>query len=302
MELWLVLARFVHYGASLVLFGLVLFPLYAHGPVASRSAGSRTATLSLPVSVLVLISGLLWFFGVAASMTADGISWETARFVLTETSFGIVSLFRLGAAIAAVGVFTWLMRGSRKQPELLLVAICAFLLSCLAGVGHTQVEDGQARAIHILSDALHLLGAGAWLGGLVGLLDLIVTSLYRKNASDRQACEAALRFSMMGYIAVAILVASGLINSWFLVGSFTDLVATTYGRLLLLKLALFAAMVGFAGVNRFVVVPLLVRSAAIGAKPSLRGLLINVAAEQSLGFAIVLIVSLLGIIEPATTS
>ena len=134
--------------------------------------------------------------------------------------------------------------------------------------------------MHILADSLHLLAAGAWLGGLVGLLDLIVTSLYRKNASNRQACEAALRFSMMGYIAVAILVASGLINSWFLVGSFTNLVSTTCGRLLLLKLTLFAAMVGFAGVNRFVVVPSLVRSSAIAVNPSLRRLLINVAAEQ----------------------
>lgn len=89
MELWLVLARFAHYGASLVLFGLVLFPFYAHGPVANRSADSRTAALSLPIAVLVLISGLPWFFGVVTSMTADKISWETARFVLAETSFGI---------------------------------------------------------------------------------------------------------------------------------------------------------------------------------------------------------------------
>ncbi|WP_349017088.1 CopD family protein [Bradyrhizobium sp. Arg237L] len=77
---------------------------------------------------------------------------------------------------------------------------------------------------------------------------------------------------------------------------------TTYGRLLLLKLLLFAIMVGFAGLNRFFVVPRLLESGATGAKLGLRRLLINVTAEQSLGFAIVLIVSVLGIAEPAAAS
>jgi putative copper resistance protein D len=302
VESWLVLARFLHYGASLVLFGLALFPLYTYGPIASRSAGSRAPTLSLPISVLVLISCILWFISVTTSMTEAEMSWETPRFMLTETSFGAVSLLRLGAATAAVGVLTWFMRGSPRKLELLLAAICAVLLGSLAGIGHTQIADGQVRLVHVLSDALHLLGAGAWLGGLVGLLDLIVVSLSGKNTKNRQACEAALNFSTMGYVAVAILVVSGLINSWFLVSSPINLVTTTYGRLLLLKLVLFALMVGFAGLNRFFVVPALVHSVATGAKSGLRWLLINLAAEQSLGFAIVLIVSLLGITEPATTS
>jgi putative copper resistance protein D len=164
------------------------------------------------------------------------------------------------------------------------------------------VEDGRAWAVHILSDILHLLGAGAWLGGLVGLLDLIVVSLYGKSATHNQACEAAFRFSMMGYIAVAILAASGLLNSWFLVGSLTNLITTQYGQLLLLKLLLFAAMVGFAGLNRFFVVPTLLHPAATGTKRGLRRLLVNLVAEQILGFAIILIVSLLGVSEPAITS
>lgn len=302
MQLELVLVRFVHYGASLVLFGLVLFPLYAYPTVTRQDAGGRRLAISLLISLLVLISGIFWFISISTSMTEAGMSWETARLMVTETSFGAVSLLRLGAAIAAVGILTLLLRGSPKKLDLLLVVICAILLGSLAEVGHSQMDDGQARAVHALSDALHLVGAGAWLGGLVGLLDLTVTSLNGKNTADRQACEAASRFSKMGYIAVAILAVSGLVNSWWLVGSFTNLVTTEYGQMLLLKLILFAAMVGFAGLNRFVVVPTLMDSATTGAKLGLRRLLINVAAEQSLGFAIVLIVSLLGITEPAATS
>ncbi|WP_165435140.1 copper homeostasis membrane protein CopD [Bradyrhizobium sp. Leo121] len=302
MESWLVLARFVHYGSSLALFGLVLFPLYACPPVRSRDSGSRGLAASLPVSLIVLVSGIFWFISAAISMADAELSWETARFILTETSFGAISLLRLSLAIVATGILALLFRGPSRTLELLLVALCAILLGSLAGVGHTQVEDGQGRAAHTLSDALHLLAAGAWLGGLVGLSSLTVMSLRGEKEPYYPACEAAFRFSTMGYTAVAILVASGLINSWFLVGSFINLVTTTYGRLLLLKLLLFVVMVGFAGLNRFFVVPTLLDSAATGAKLGLRRLLINVAAEQGLGFAIVLIVSLLGITEPAATS
>ncbi|WP_018317134.1 copper homeostasis membrane protein CopD [Bradyrhizobium sp. WSM2793] len=300
MDTGLVLVRFVHYGASLVLFGLVLFPLYAYPPVAGR-AGLRAPAISRSVSLLVLVSGIAWFIGVAASMTDEGMSWDTARFFVTETSFGTVSLLRLGASLAAVAILALRFELHTKKLDLVLVAVCAILLGSLAAVGHTQVEDGQARAAHTFSDALHLLAAGAWLGGLVGLLRLTFASLYG-NGPTGQACEAAYRFSTMGYTAVAILVVSGLVNSWFLVGSLTNLVATAYGRLLLLKLVLFAAMLGFAGLNRFFVVPTLLRSASAGSKGGLRRLLINMVAELSLGSAIVLIVSLLGTTEPAGAS
>ncbi|MGL3106282.1 copper homeostasis membrane protein CopD [Bradyrhizobium sp. BR 1432] len=303
MELWLVLVRFVHYATSLVLFGLVLFPFYAYPRAASRDGGTSGLAISLSVSLLILASGILWFIGVTISMTGGGANWETARFVLTDTSFGAVAFLRLGAAIAAIGTtLTLLVRGPSKKLELLLLAICAILLGSLAGVGHTQIEDSEARAVHTLSDSLHLVGAGAWLGGLVGLLDLVVASFRGNKEAERDACEAALRFSVMGYAAVAILVVSGLINSWFLVGSFTNLITTTYGQLLLLKLLLFSAMVAFAGFNRFFVVPTLLESSTADTKRGLRKLLINAVAEQSLGLAIILIVSFLGVTEPAATS
>ena len=79
------------------------------------------------------------------------------------------------------------------------------------------------RLIHEGADGLHLLAAGAWLGGLLGLRFILALS-----DSDRMPIRARvlLRFSGMGYVAVAVLVASGLINGWFLVGSIGGLVAT----------------------------------------------------------------------------
>jgi copper resistance protein D len=61
------------------------------------------------------------------------------------------------------------------------------------------------------------------------------------------------RFSGVGTVLVGTLVATGLINSWFLVGpeNVEGLLGTDYGLLLALKLALFAGMLALAGANRF---------------------------------------------------
>jgi putative copper resistance protein D len=60
------------------------------------------------------------------------------------------------------------------------------------------------------------------------------------------AAEVTARFSGLGVISVVVLLATGLLNTWFLVGSPLALVGTTYGQLLLGKLGLFLAMVTLA--------------------------------------------------------
>jgi putative copper resistance protein D len=157
----------------------------------------------------------------------------------------------------------------------------------------------------VLADALHLLGAGAWLGGLVGLLYLTAASLHPRSSESRriEAFNAAHRFSGAGYLAVATIVASGLVNSWFLVSPLTNLIQTEYGRLLLVKLALFAVMVGLAGVNRFWIVPALADPAhATVSAIGLRRLRVHIVLEQCLGLTIILLVAFLGTMEPAISS
>ncbi|HEY0801849.1 MAG TPA: CopD family protein, partial [Steroidobacteraceae bacterium] len=171
--------------------------------------------------------------------------------------------------------------------------------------GHTQVEEGLSHLGHMFADALHLIGAGAWLGGLVVLFYLTATSLRPSSPESRrlEACNAAHRFSAMGYLAVATIVGSGLVNSWFLVGPLTNLIETDYGRLLLLKVGLFAVMVGLAGVNRFFILRALASPAAATYRAiNLRRLRVHILLEQCLGLAIILVVALLGTMEPAISS
>jgi putative copper resistance protein D len=303
----LVFTRFLHYSATLLLLGVALFPLYTYprSKVDGTAGRRRMPATSWTLLLVVVVSGALWFVSVATNMTDSEMSWETERFVLTETTFGSLCLVRLGTVAALACVLALLTFRPAHRLDFLCAALSAFLAASLAGTGHTQVGEGSSHLVHMLADALHLLGAGAWFGGLVGLLYLTAASLHPSSPESRrlEVFSAAHRFSAMGYLAVATIVGSGLVNSWFLVSPLTNLIETEYGRLLLVKVTLFAVMVGLAGVNRFWIVPELAGPAlATVSAIGLRRLRLHILLEQCLGLAIVLIVALLGIIEPAIGS
>jgi putative copper resistance protein D len=300
----LVFTRFLHYSATLVLFGVALFPLYTYPRHELDGIGgsNRMLVTTWALSLVILVSGALWFASVATGMTDSEMSWETARFVLTETTYGAVCLVRLGTIAALACVLAIVTFRPAHLLDVLLAALSAFLAASLAGTGHTQVEEGPARLGHMFADGLHLVGAGAWLGGLVVLFYLTVKSLHPNSSESGRlkACNAAHRFSSMGYLAVATIVGSGLVNSWFLVSPLTNLIETEYGRLLLVKVALFAVMAGLAGVNRYFILPALTTPvAATCSVNSLRRLRLHILLEQCLGFAIILVVAFLGTMEPA---
>ena len=110
----------------------------------------------------------------------------------------------------------------------------------------------------------------------------------------RSRSTAVLRF-------VAALIVSGIahygdLTAW----SLSTLLQSTYGNLLLFKLALFAGMVGLGALHRWVLVPRLERALA-GGDPSqeVRALRQSVAAEAALAILILVVVSVLGTLSPA---
>src|SRR5262249_9591200 len=175
----------------------------------------------------------------------------------------------------------------------------AVLLASLAGIGHAQVHEGASAIVHVTADAVHLLTAGAWLGGLLPL-GMVVVSCRMKQLLDEDAVSVLSRFSGMAYLAVAALVASGSINGWLLIGSLSALIGTAYGELLLLKLGLLVLMLCLAAANRFWLVPALAKApTASESDLVLARLRRHILAEQILGILIVGIVSLLGTLSPA---
>jgi len=157
-----------------------------------------------------------------------------------------------------------------------------------------------AGVIHVTSDAAHLLAAGAWLGGLLPLgFMLLCYGRETETARATDIDEVLLRFSGMGYIAVATLVGSGLINGWFLIGNVSGLFGTPYGQLLMVKLALFAGMLALAVSNRFWLIPSLTTDDPNGSTAWTARLCNHVLGEQFLGLTVLAVVSVLGTMRPA---
>lgn len=295
LEAGLIGFRFLHYVAVLSLFGASFFPLYAYrGALGSRFVWLRRVLL---LSVLVVFVSLVgWFAFTAGAMagTIAGITDPTVLLsVIESTEFGLLWIARLVvAAIIAALLLRW-----PSAPALRLLPLFAMLLLVsLAGTGHARVTQGWAGALHVAADAAHLLAAGAWIGGL-WLLSFVTLNGAHDDTDDNAIGDVLLRFSGVGYVAVATLVASGLINSWFLVGSPSALISSTYGWLLITKVSAFLGMVLLAVANRFWITPQIGRANSSSDGRWLRRLRRHVVAEQALGLFVLAIVSFLGTME-----
>jgi putative copper resistance protein D len=306
IDLGLVVARLLHYVAVTTLAGVSFFPLYSYATSEPKELSGRRQAVLLCAATGALLSGLLWFVCSVANMsgTWEGVAdQETLWTVLNETTFGSVWMVRMLLAVVIVGVMAarplWT---ATAGPDLMTAFLAAGLLASLAATGHSQIEEGWMSAVHVASDAAHLLAAGAWIGGLVPLGSILLGYSMGDGEPIVDVNRILLRFSSMGYVAVATLIASGLINSWLLVGSISNLLTTLYGQILLVKLGLFGAMLALAAANRFWLVPRMIemRAGASGdASMWLGRLRYHVLGEQFLGLMVLLAVSVLGTMRPA---
>jgi putative copper resistance protein D len=294
-----VASRFLHYAAVTLLFGALWF-FFREMPLEDSAEASRlrrrAGTWLLATVLLAVASGLAWFAFTTARISQSlsaAVDPEAFSAVLRETDFGPLWTIRI---LLALILFAALLRAkSANAPQ---VALSAALLASLALTGHARSEEGVIEAVHVIADALHLLAAGLWLGSLFGLLLLLTAP--RSTSQQEAATEALGGFAGTGSFAVATLMATGAVNTALLVGSPEALVSTSYGQLLLCKIALFIAMLGLAAVNRFKLVPRLDREESDTAR-TLVSLKRNVLIEQLAGFSVLVIVSALGTLAPPSS-
>ncbi|MGA8970156.1 MAG: copper homeostasis membrane protein CopD [Pseudolabrys sp.] len=290
------LARGVHIAATLLACGTIAFAVIIAEPAGAKVRASFAAlrhqltVLTWFALALTILSGAAWLVLLASDILGASITdvclhggaWP----VLFDTRFGLVWCVRLVLALL-LGVLI-----CQPATRGLQLAAAAALIALPALVGHAGASPGMAGNFHLVSDMVHLLAAGAWLGGLPAFALLLARARSEPGWVD-VAVTATRRFSVVGILSVGGLLASGLTNSWYLLSGPRDLVTTDYGRLVALKIGLFAAMVTLAAVNRFYLTPRLPERSA------LRALLRNSIAEIGLGLCVVLFVAILGTLPPA---
>jgi copper resistance protein D len=302
----LIIARAVQIAASILAAGIFTFELVALG-LARRPASSdlheldrRLFWLAAWSLVAAFLSALLWFWLEVASMNGLALTntfapspWQT---VLFETQFGRVWQLRLGMIVLGLALVASGLRRDKAPRALVLMLwlLSVIVLVSLALISHAAAA--KVQQLGVLGDALHLLAAGAWIGGLVPLA-IFLTRARVSHSLGRWAAPVIQRFSTLSLCCVSGLIVSGICNSWQLVGSIHALFSTPYGRLLLFKLTLFGILIGFGARNRFVVKVKVARDQLCS--HLLLQLRHNVICEACLGLAVVAIVACLGATPPA---
>jgi putative copper resistance protein D len=288
--------RWVQYLAAVAALGLPLFqlfPLRAPRP----GPGTRLAIAAGLVLAAAALGGVVAQTAMMAGGWTAGLDPAALGYVIQSTSPGMAHVIRAGLAITGV-IALLIIPGSRPGSALAIVAFAGAVAS-FAWSGHGAATEGAAGLVHLAADIAHLIAAAVWLGALVGFCLLLA----RPRSDDVGAASRALTgFASFGTLAVAALVITGAVNAGFLVGvdGLARITGSTWGVLLIVKLALFTLMLGLAAHNRFNLVPALSRAVEGGAgtQDLVRRLRISVGLEMLAGVALLGAVAAMGVQMP----
>ena len=302
----IIAARTVQFGFALVLFGASLFCAYGVSAEAKRVGGGYWSwpRLGLSIAATGALLGTVWWVMLQTAAffpDAGAFDPEAQATLLGETQFGLACLVRMGLLLLSITVT--LASPATANIGVLQSFLGGAVLASFAWTGHGASDAGWAGTLHIGADILHLLAAGLWIGALSVLCLLILRSRRsRSDADARVVLHSLERFSGVGPAIVSVLVLTGLINSWFLIGSasWPALFASSYGIALAAKLLLFGGMLALAAANRYRLGPQLKEDLEQSDFPTaaLASLRMSLLAETVLAFLVVMAVAALGTFEP----
>lgn len=298
--------RFALYVDLMLLFGLPLFGIYALKG-AERLHSHVLPLRALTIWLALLATGLSVVSIIVMTASMAGVSlFEVDRTsvnaMISETPMGNAWQVRVTALLGTLYLAVAL--GGRNKPTwLALVSLgAAVALASLAWTGHGAASEGIAGERHLIADILHLLASGAWIGALAALGIMLFRPVALMTDDHLRLTYRALDgFSLVGTVIVALIVASGLVNSYMLVGPahVLSLPSTLYGQLLMAKLALFGVMLALAAANRFRLTPAL--DQAIKENRTLKATTLlrrSLIFEASAALLILGLVAWLGTLEP----
>lgn len=283
-RLWVVAsvaARALWYGTLLLAAGLALF----------------LALLPVPTDLqLPLRRGLAWLapFGLAACLamlgaTGGGLYGGPPGALLTPEPWRIALASPVAASVAAaapgLGVMAFAARRDIRHERPALLAGAFLVAASFALSGHAATAAPRWATLPALM--LHALCAAYWVGAFAPLL----LALRRLPRGQAQALLAA--FSHRAVVAVACLLLAGVVLAALQLRAPSALIATDYGRLLLLKVALVALLLGLGAINGLVLTPVIERRAE--AVPRLRR---TIGADLALAAGVILITAGLGTVPP----
>lgn len=275
-------------------------PVWQLGPELTR----RVRAVAVGAVALALGGGLLALVVQGISLAAGRGLVDGVRVALTETRFGDLWLLRIGLILIYAAVLlavAWWWPARRRGAAALALALGALLPLPFSLISHAAAQPA-GRATAVAADALHLLAAALWGGGLLVLVAALPATLRDLTPAGRRVflARAIPRFSLLALVAWGVLALTGGYAGWLQVGNLTALRETPYGQSLLVKLALTIPLLALAAFNLLLVTRRLRRAAAdpVAAVWS-RRFLTAITTEAVLVLAVLLVVGRLTAQAPA---
>ena len=286
----LALVRLCFDAAAIAAYGVSGFIAWVAPKRLGEAIEASSNLLIVAASSLAVLSTFAWL-PIEAAVIGD--SWQSAVdrstlwALLCDTAMGKAWLVRLALSLLLAAALSW------RSAPIVRLALSGLLLASLALTGHANMDEGTRGVLHILNDALHLLAGGAWLGSLLALPGCLAR--LRDPAFCTEAKTALRRFSSAGHLAVALAIATGIVNTVLVLGHWPTDFTSTYQMLLVAKIVLVAGMTGLALMNRYILVPCMVTHPDRAIIQIRNG----TYAELALGAGVLGLVAFFGILDPA---
>ncbi len=293
----LVASRLLWYVGCLGVIGAAAFRLFV-SPAARQAAPERNraaATAGL-IAATVLLAGLVArlyaqtyaTFGLEEPITTDLLLLVATDLPPWSTGW------RLQFAAGAVAAVAFAVARTGTRMGWLTVHVAAVSVAASAPLTGHAVAQADWLRLPIALQAAHVLGAGIWIGGLLITVVVGLRRVGRRHSTEAPPVEALVSaFSPFALGAAALLTLTGAVTTVLYFGAVAELWTTLYGRVLLLKIATFAAVGAVGFVNWRYVRPRL-------GGPAGRALLRRTAALELAFAAIVLALTaiLVGLPQP----
>ena len=295
-----VVIRWVQFAALLLLIGAVAFRWWVlpRAGVALSEPARRALALGAAGAGLWgawLLAGAAVARLLAQAATLHGMSYMTDRAVivpmLTSTIWGHAWILQIVAAIVAIVALRIARRNATPLPAWSIATIAVVALAVVPALSGHAVATPQQAPTAVAADSLHVLAAGAWLGTLAVMLIAGLPVMTRESGEGRTGALSRMinAFSPLALGCAAVVVATGVIAARYHVGSWAAFTSSTYGRTLLVKLAVVALLVCLAAYNWRRVRPSLVA----GAESDVRRIKGSGTAEVALALVILLVTAIL---------
>ncbi|WP_297081945.1 cytochrome c oxidase assembly protein [uncultured Demequina sp.] len=210
-------------------------------------AVARAAAVARWSSVAWAVAAVAYLFASYAYIRNDAVPAE--RFIEEVWSFATtIDLGRAYLQMALAAVVASVLASFVRTP----LAAAWSLAPVVWGLGW-QAQTGHAAGAadhHLATSAMfiHIAASALWLG-VIAVLLLMRGPL---GADAKVAVSRGSRLALWGAVGIVV---SGVANAWVRMSSLDEFVTTTYGRLLLLKIALMSLAIALAAWHRRAMLP-----------------------------------------------